>query len=63
MSAHSPKAGQNPYPADRDELVQQILDALRGLRYGAVNIVLQDGVVVQIDRIEKRRVRCKAEPD
>lgn len=35
----------------------QIQEALRGLRYGAVNIVVQDGVVVQIDRTEKRRLR------
>jgi hypothetical protein len=35
----------------------QIRDALRGLRYGTVSIIVQDGVVVQIDRLEKRRIR------
>lgn len=35
----------------------QIREALRGLRYGSVSIIVQDGVVVQIDRLEKRRVR------
>jgi hypothetical protein len=35
----------------------QIREALSGLRFGAVNIVVQDGVVVQIDRLEKRRMR------
>jgi len=41
----------------RDVELQQIQQALRGLRYGAVNIIVQDGVVVQIDRTEKRRLR------
>jgi hypothetical protein len=34
-----------------------IRDALRGLRYGSVNIIVQDGVIVQIDRTEKKRIR------
>jgi hypothetical protein len=48
-----------PEPADdrRDQELQQIRDALRGLRFGSVNVVVQDGVVVQIDRTEKRRLR------
>jgi hypothetical protein len=44
-------------PADRHEQeLQQIRDALRGLRFGSINVVVQDGVVVQIDRTEKRRL-------
>lgn len=35
----------------------QIREALRGLRFGTVSIIVQDGVVVQIDRLEKRRIR------
>jgi len=27
------------------------------LRFGSVNVIVQDGVVVQIDRTEKRRLR------
>ncbi len=48
-----------PEPADarREQELQQIRDALRGLRFGSVNVVVQDGVVVQIDRTEKRRLR------
>ena len=42
---------------ERERELAQIRDALRGLRFGAVNIIVQDGVVVQIDRTEKRRVR------
>ena len=33
-----------------------IQDALRGLRFGSVLIIVQDGVVVQIDRTEKKRL-------
>jgi len=43
--------------SDRDEELAQIREALRHLRYGAVNVIVQDGVVVQIDRTEKRRLR------
>jgi hypothetical protein len=45
-------------PSDeRDQDLQHIREALRGLRYGTVSIIIQDGVVVQIDRTEKKRVR------
>jgi len=40
-----------------DGSLDAIRDALRGLRYGTVSIVVQDGVVVQIERTEKRRLR------
>lgn len=39
-----------------DEDLQQIRESLRGLRFGSVNIIVQDGLIVQIDRTEKRRV-------
>jgi hypothetical protein len=48
--------GVTPFAA-RDNDWQQIQDALRGLRYGSVNIIVQDGVIVQVDRTEKRRLR------
>ncbi|MCC6509398.1 MAG: YezD family protein [Pirellulaceae bacterium] len=34
-----------------------IRQSLRGLLFGSVSIVIQDGVIVQIDRTEKRRLR------
>ena len=40
-----------------EEVLNQIRDSLRGLRFGSVNIIVQDGVVIQIDRTEKRRLR------
>lgn len=36
---------------------EAILRALRGLKFGNVNIVVQDGVIVQIERTEKLRLR------
>jgi hypothetical protein len=37
--------------------LEEIRLSLRGLRFGSVNIIVQDGVVIQIDRTEKRRLR------
>ncbi len=37
--------------------LEEIRISLRGLRFGSVNIIVQDGVVIQIDRTEKRRLR------
>ena len=52
----------NPAPApngdsSREAEIAQILESLRGLKYGSVSIIVQDGVIVQIDRLEKRRIR------
>ena len=48
-------AGEQSVQAD-DE-INQIRESLRGLRYGSVNIIVQDGVIIQIDRTEKCRIR------
>ncbi|MCI0591777.1 MAG: YezD family protein [Gammaproteobacteria bacterium] len=40
---------------DSPDLVQQILRALRGIRYGSIELVVHDGRVVQIERKEKLR--------
>lgn len=34
----------------------QIREALGGLKYGQVTIIVQDGVIVQIDRMERKRL-------
>jgi len=42
---------------DSEELVlTQVRDSLRNLQFGHVQIIVQDGVVVQIDRLERRRI-------
>ena len=47
----------NIVETQRDSELSQIREALRGLRFGSVSIIVQDGVIVQIDRTEKRRLR------
>lgn len=39
---------------------EQLLQALRGLQFGHVTLVVQDGVIVQIDRLEKSRIRRRS---
>ena len=41
--------------------MQTIADALRGLRFGSVTIVVQDGAIVQVERIEKKRLARPAQ--
>jgi hypothetical protein len=41
--------------APEQELERQILFALKGIRYGSVEIVIHDSKVVQIERKEKFR--------
>jgi hypothetical protein len=43
--------------AESEEALNQIRDSLRGLQFGSVNIIVQDGVIIQIDRTEKKRLR------
>ncbi len=59
MNHHSQPENRRPSSGGdvtADELTQ-IRDSLRGLRFGSLYIVVQDGVIVQIDRTEKRRLR------
>lgn len=39
-----------------DEIVEQIVKAISSVRYGHVQIVIQDSRVVQIDKTEKVRL-------
>ena len=39
--------------------LERIRDALRGLRFGTVSVIVQDGVVVQVERTEKLRLLKK----
>ena len=40
-----------------EEALEQIRCALQGLQFGEVSVIVQDGVVVQLERRERRRVR------
>lgn len=45
----------DPRPGRADSALRRIGDALHGLKYGSVLAIVQDGVVVQIERTEKTR--------
>jgi hypothetical protein len=40
----------------KDNWVEPVRNALAGLKFGSVVIIIQDGVAVQIDRTEKLRL-------
>jgi hypothetical protein len=42
-----------------DTAIEHIRAALRGLQFGMVTIIVQDGVVIQIERTEKTRLRSR----
>jgi hypothetical protein len=42
------------------DAVDRIRGALRGLRYGTVTAVVQDGVVIQVERTERIRLERRA---
>lgn len=44
-------------PADVEQTLIHVREALRGLQYGEISIVVQDGVVLQIERTERTRIR------
>ena len=46
-----------PPPSGVTVDLEPIRAAIKGLRFGEVRIVIQDGVVIQIDRMEKQRIR------
>lgn len=42
---------------DTDQALEHIRQALAGLRYGEVSVIIQDGVIVQVERTERKRLR------
>ena len=42
------------------DALERIRGALRGLRYGTVTAVVQDGIVIQVERTEKIRLERRA---
>lgn len=55
----------NHTPARTGPLTDAVLtalgEALRGVRYGTVTVIVQDGRVVQIDRTDRRRLKDEHE--
>jgi hypothetical protein len=57
------EAGADRSAEDKErQSLDEVRAALRGLRYGSVLVIVQDGVIVQVDRTEKRRLRTPEHP-
>lgn len=57
MSDHTTTETRVDPPGVFDEAMEQIRQALLGLRFGTISIIVQDGVVIQLERTERRRLR------
>jgi hypothetical protein len=51
------ETGPQGEDARTDDTIRRVLEALRGLKYGQISIIVQDGVVIQIERTERFRLR------
>jgi hypothetical protein len=56
IAENAPPAGRadDSYAA---HALARVREALSGLRYGEVTVIVQDGVVVQVERTEKLRLQ------
>jgi hypothetical protein len=53
---------ESPPPTTRDPrplepVLEHIRRALVGLEFGQISLIVQDGVVVQVERVERKRFR------
>ncbi len=53
------KHDEQAHPACRatDLDLDRVRRAVTGIRYGEVRVIIQEGIIVQIERIEKQRLR------
>ena len=56
MNSDTPSSTDLSLPGVPEATVQAILQALSGLRYGQVTVIVQDGRVMQIDRTDRYRL-------
>lgn len=52
-----PRQGAGPDAGELARALDHVQAALRGLQFGEVTVSIQDGVVVQVERIERTRLR------
>ena len=55
MNTEAPRS-RKPGPPEDGEIIRKILEAVRSVRFGQVQIIIQDSRVVQIDKTEKVRL-------
>ena len=59
MSGQTESVVAPPVVDPLEEALLAIRHALQGLRYGQVVVTVQDGLVIQVDRTERRRLRAE----
>ena len=55
MSAKLQSLVRGPSPAAPGDALQSVIEALSHLRYGAIQLTVHDGRLVQVDITERRR--------
>lgn len=48
-------------PMKPEEALEQVAHAVRSIRYGTVQVVIQDARVIQIEKTEKIRLKSQAD--
>jgi hypothetical protein len=51
-----PRPSRSPDISEDGEIARRIIEAIRSVRFGHVQIIIQDSRVVQIDKTEKVRL-------
>jgi hypothetical protein len=54
---HAKTQAADPRDPLPETVLHAIRDAMRGLQFGSVTLVVQDGLIIQVDRLEKNRLR------
>jgi hypothetical protein len=44
-------------PSPHETVLDRVRTALQGVRFGEVRLIIQDSMIVQIERLEKERLR------
>jgi hypothetical protein len=59
MSQTTLADNEQPSKPDREigSALQQVEHALRGLQFGTVTVIVQDGIPIQVERTEKKRLK------
>lgn len=45
---------------NEETILHQIISAIKGIRYGYIQIIIQDSRVIQIEKTEKIRIKDKS---
>ncbi len=51
------EAGRPGSTVSPDRVLEQVRLAIDGIRYGEIRVIIQDYLIVQIERVEKQRFR------